>query len=94
MTTSANQEGDAMNATLCRKCGERFRRESESYFHTCTAIDNRTGLQPGDTVRAGGAIGQVHRLYVRGTAGTVEVYFRSSFRTYSYPADQVERVAS
>lgn len=80
--------------TLCKRCGERFRRESESYFHTCTAIDNRTGLQPGDTVRAGGAIGEVDRLYVRGTAGTVQVYFRSSFRTYSYPADQVERVVS
>jgi hypothetical protein len=87
-------EGDAMHATSCKKCGERFRRESESYFHACTAIDNRTGLQPGDTVRAGGAIGQVSRLYVRGTAGMVEVYFRSSFRTHSYLADQVERVAS
>jgi hypothetical protein len=83
-----------MITTSCKVCGERFRRESESYFHSCTARDNRTGLRPGDTVRVGGAIGQVDRLDVRGTAGSVEVYFRSSFRSYWYPVDQVERVAS
>ena len=83
-----------MITTSCGVCGERFRRESESYFHICTARDNRTGLRPGDTVRAGGAIGQVVRLDVRGTVGSVEVYFRSSFRSHWYPVDQVERVAS
>jgi hypothetical protein len=40
-----------MITTSCKVCGKRFRRESESYFHICTARDNRTGLRPGDTVR-------------------------------------------
>jgi hypothetical protein len=83
-----------MIATSCRECGERFRRESESHSHGCTARDNRTGLRPGDTVRVGATLGQVSRLQVRGTAGSVEVYFRSSFRSYWYPAEQVRLVAS
>jgi hypothetical protein len=82
-----------MLATSCKECGERFHRESDSYLHICTAVDNRTGLRPGDAVRAGGSVGVVHRLYVRGSGGSVEVYFRSSLRTCSYPVDQVELVA-
>jgi hypothetical protein len=83
-----------MITTSCTECGERFRRESESHFHICTVRNNRTGLRPDDTVRVGGVIGQVSRLDVRGTTGSVEVYFRSSFRSYWYPVDQVELVAS
>jgi hypothetical protein len=88
------KEGDAMIVTSCKVCGERFRRESESYIHNCTARDNRTGLRPGDTVRVGQAIGQVDRLAVRGTAGSVAVYFRSSFVYHWFPVDQVELVVS
>ena len=88
MTSHQDAVTSVAPRTWCERCGARFNRAHTAITHHCPPND--TGFNPGETVRVGQSTGQVTRV----DRGSVEVYFRSSYRAQWYPASQLERVAA